>query len=78
MKQGYKYGKYKQSIEFIRNNGYPKFLDIANGWKGPYGKIWTNLLLKCGDTVALWVIRGIPRTSVWEETTDSGTADYYL
>lgn len=39
MKQGYKYGKYKQSIEFIRDNGYSKFLDIANGWKGPYGKI---------------------------------------
>jgi hypothetical protein len=39
MKQGYKYGKYKQSIEFIRDNGYSKFLDIADGWKGPYGKI---------------------------------------
>ena len=38
MKHGYKYGKYKQSIEFIRNNGYPEFLDIANNWKGPYGK----------------------------------------
>jgi hypothetical protein len=38
MKHGYKYGKYKQSIEFIRENGYPRFLDIANNWKGPYGK----------------------------------------
>jgi len=38
-KSGYKYGKYRQSIEFIRNNGYSKFLDIANNWKGPYGKL---------------------------------------
>jgi len=36
---GYKYGKYRQSIEFIRNNGYREFLKIADGWKGPYGKI---------------------------------------
>jgi hypothetical protein len=26
-------------MEFIRNNGYSKFLDIANNWKGPYGKL---------------------------------------
>jgi hypothetical protein len=38
-KSGYKYGQYRQSIEFIRNNGYPKFLGIANNWNGPYGKI---------------------------------------
>ena len=37
-KNGYKYGKYKQSIEFIRNNGYSEFLEIANNWKGPYGR----------------------------------------
>ena len=36
---GYKYGKYKQSIEFIRNSGYTKFLEIADNWNGPYGKI---------------------------------------
>jgi hypothetical protein len=37
-KSGYKYGKYRQSIEFIRKNGYEKFLSLADGWKGPYGK----------------------------------------
>jgi hypothetical protein len=38
-KNGYKYKKYKQSIEFIRRNGYIKFLEIADKWKGPYGKL---------------------------------------
>lgn len=38
-KSGYKYGKYRQAIEFIRGNGYTKFLDIADTWKGPYGKL---------------------------------------
>jgi hypothetical protein len=37
-KSGYKYRKYKQSIEFIRTNGYAKFIKIAKNWKGPYGK----------------------------------------
>jgi hypothetical protein len=37
-KKGYKYKKYKQAIEFIRENGYPKFLKIANKWKCQYGK----------------------------------------
>lgn len=37
-KSGYKYRKYKQSIEFIRKNGYAKFMKIAKIWKGPYGK----------------------------------------
>lgn len=37
-KGGYKYKKYKQSIEFIRRDGYMKFLKIASHWKGPYGK----------------------------------------
>ena len=37
-KSGYKYKKYKQSIEFIRKNGYTKFIKIADNWKGPYGK----------------------------------------
>jgi hypothetical protein len=38
-KNGYKYGKYRQSVEFIRNNGYEAFLKIADDWKGPYGKL---------------------------------------
>jgi hypothetical protein len=38
-KNGYKYGKYRQSMEFIRKNGYEKFLHFADVWKGPYGKI---------------------------------------
>ncbi|MBN2488219.1 MAG: DUF3795 domain-containing protein [Methanosarcinaceae archaeon] len=37
-KNGYKYRKYRQSIEFIRDNGYASFLEIADNWKGPYGK----------------------------------------
>jgi hypothetical protein len=38
-KSGYKYKKYEQSIEFIRKNGYERFLEKADKWKGPYGKI---------------------------------------
>jgi hypothetical protein len=37
-KNGYKYKKYKQAVEYIKENGYPKFLDVANKWNGPYGK----------------------------------------
>jgi len=37
-KSGYKYKKYKEAIEFIRANGYDKFIKIANGWKMQYGK----------------------------------------
>lgn len=36
-KKGHKYTKYRQSIEFIRKNGYAKFLEKARNWKGPYG-----------------------------------------
>jgi hypothetical protein len=38
-KNGYKYRKYRQSIEFIRVKGYAKFISIADTWKGPYGKL---------------------------------------
>jgi hypothetical protein len=38
-KNGYKYRKYRQSIEFIRANGYAEFISIADNWKGPYGKL---------------------------------------
>jgi hypothetical protein len=37
-KNGYKYGKYKQAIEYIRKNGYDEFLEIADKWKNAYGK----------------------------------------
>lgn len=37
-KNGYKYRKYKQAIEYIRKNGYKNFIEIAKNWKGPYGK----------------------------------------
>jgi hypothetical protein len=37
--KGYKYKKYKQSIEFIREKGYLAFLQLASRWKGPYGKL---------------------------------------
>ena len=35
---GYKYGKYKQAIEYIKGNGYERFLETADSWKGAYGK----------------------------------------
>jgi hypothetical protein len=37
-KSGYKYKKYKQAIDFIRENGYPKFIKIADNWKNAFGK----------------------------------------
>lgn len=38
-KKGYKYKKYKQSMEFIRAKGYDAFLAIADRWKGPFGTL---------------------------------------
>lgn len=38
-KKGYKYGRYRQSLEYIRINGYPAFLRYADAWKGPYGRL---------------------------------------
>ena len=38
-KRGSKYKKYRQSVEFIRKNGYTKFISIADNWKGAYGKL---------------------------------------
>lgn len=38
-KKGYKYSKYKQSIEFIIEKGYEEFLKSAGKWNGPYGKL---------------------------------------
>jgi hypothetical protein len=38
-KNGFKYKKYKQSIEFIRKFGYSEFFKSADKWNGPYGKL---------------------------------------
>ena len=38
-KNGYKYKKYKQAIEFIRKNGYSKFTRLADKWENAYGKL---------------------------------------
>ena len=38
-KNGYKYGKYQQATEYIRQRGYEKFLQLADEWKGAYGKL---------------------------------------
>lgn len=37
-KKGFKYSKYEQAVEFIRQDGYEKFIKIAGKWRGPYGK----------------------------------------
>ena len=36
---GYKYAKYKQTLAFIRSQGYVAFLDKAESWKNAYGKL---------------------------------------
>jgi hypothetical protein len=38
-KNGYKYRKYRQSLEYIRKHGYPEFFRVSERWKGPYGKL---------------------------------------
>ena len=38
-KNGYKYKKYQESMEFIRANGSAAFLKIAKRWKRPYGRL---------------------------------------
>jgi len=37
-KNGYKYKKYKQALEFIRENDYTKFIKISDKWKNAYGR----------------------------------------
>ena len=37
--KGYKYRKYKQSIEFIQEKEFTAFIQLADKWKGPYGKL---------------------------------------
>jgi len=38
-KHGYKYGKYKQAAEFIREHGYAEFGQQADAWHGAYGRL---------------------------------------
>ena len=35
---GYKYGKYKQALEYIRAYDYTAFMKAAENWKNAYGK----------------------------------------
>ena len=35
---GYKYGKYKQALEYIRAHDYAAFMKAAENWKNAYGK----------------------------------------
>lgn len=37
-KNGYKYGKYQEAIQYIKENGYTHFFKIANDWHNAYGK----------------------------------------
>jgi hypothetical protein len=37
-KNGYKYKKYKEALDFIIANGYEEFIEIADTWKMQYGK----------------------------------------
>ena len=48
-KSGTKYKKYRQSLEFIRKNGYDEFIQLANNWKGPYGKFVQLLQTRLTD-----------------------------
>lgn len=33
------YEGYRQSLKFIRGNGYPALADMANGWTRAYGEL---------------------------------------
>ncbi len=36
--EGFKYGKYRQAIEYILTNGYDAFIRIADQWSNAYGR----------------------------------------
>ena len=38
-KKGYKYKKYRESLEFIRAYGYPAFIAATQTWKRAYGTL---------------------------------------
>jgi hypothetical protein len=40
-KNGYKYKKYRQSLEFIRKSGYSAFIEAVGSWKCAYGSLKT-------------------------------------
>jgi hypothetical protein len=37
-----KYRIYKKYIDFIKENGYLKFIEIANNWKSHFGEMSAN------------------------------------
>lgn len=37
-KNGYKYKKYKESLDYIRASGYAQFLTASSAWTRQYGK----------------------------------------
>jgi hypothetical protein len=41
-KNGHKYKKYQEAVEFIRKNGYARFAEVAAGWKNAYGRYDKN------------------------------------
>ena len=38
-KTGWKYKQYKKQLEFIKQNGYDRYLNNADKWKRAYGKL---------------------------------------
>jgi hypothetical protein len=38
-KNGYKYKKYRESLEYINANGYTEFVERAKDWKRAFGKL---------------------------------------
>jgi len=38
-KNGYKYRKYRESMEFIRRHGYDAFMEAARDWRRAYGRL---------------------------------------
>jgi hypothetical protein len=37
-KTGYKYGKYRQALEYIRGHGIDEFVAVADTWTSAYGR----------------------------------------
>ena len=37
-KSGHKYGKYRQALDYVRQNGYETFLVVADRWTGACGR----------------------------------------
>lgn len=51
-KNGYKYRKYREALEFIREHGYESFLENAVRWRSQYGALEQAPLPEvqsCGD-----------------------------